>query len=102
MLTNFFDLEGNQAVINVDVAASLQHLGDVLVVEPKNFLITIILVLVIKCELDGFTLLQLNLSCATLNKTRREVVHLRLNIPAGKLSTVVYAISQKLSPPEAW
>lgn len=69
-LTNFFNLQGNQTVINVDVASGLHNLGDVLVVEPQNFLIAILHELVIQCELDGFALLELNLSCATLNKTR--------------------------------
>lgn len=68
-LTNFFNHEGNQTIINVDVASSLHDLGDVLVVEPQNFLITFLHVLVVECELDGFTLLELDLSSATLNNT---------------------------------
>lgn len=70
LLTDIFNLEGNQTIVNVDVASGLHNLGDVLVVEPQNFLITSIHVLIIKCELDGFTLPELNLSSATLNKTR--------------------------------
>lgn len=76
VLTNFLNLQGNQTIINVDVAAGLHNLGDVLVVEPQDFLITFVLVLVVKCELDGFTPLELNLSGATLNKTKeKELVH---------------------------
>lgn len=75
-LTNVFDLEGNQTIINVDVASHLHNLGDVFVVKPKHLLVTFLHVLVIKCELDGFSLLQLNLSGATLNNIRRECVNL--------------------------
>ncbi len=76
-LTNFFDAEGNQTIINVDVASGLHDLSDVLVVEPQNFLVTFLHVLVIECELDGLTLLELNLSSATLNESReREREHL--------------------------
>lgn len=69
-LTNFFDTEGNQTIINVDVASGLHNLGDVLVVEPQNFLITFLHVLVIERELDGLTLLELNLSSATLKRSK--------------------------------
>lgn len=69
-LTNFFDQKGNQTIVNVDVASGLHNIGDVLVVEPQNFLITFVHVLIIECDLDGITLLELNLSSATLNKTR--------------------------------
>lgn len=72
--TNVFNLEGNQTIINIDMASCLHNLGDVLVVEPQNFLITFLFVLVVKCDLDGFTLLQLNLRSATLNKTRRKLI----------------------------
>lgn len=74
MLTNFFNLEGNQTIINIDVTSHLHDLGDVLVVEPQNLLVTFLLVLVVECDLDGFTLLQLNLSSATLNRTKRKSV----------------------------
>lgn len=67
-LTNFFNLEGNQTVIHVDVASCLNHLGHVLVVEPQNRLITFLLVLIIQCDLDSFAFLQLNLSGATLDQ----------------------------------
>lgn len=80
-LTNFLNLEGNQTIINVDVASGLHNLGDVLVVEPQNFLIALLHPLVVQCELDGFTLLELDLSGATLNETReRERVHYLLLI----------------------
>lgn len=55
--TNVFNLEGNQTIINIDVASCLHNLSDVLVVEPQNFLITFLFVLVVKRDLDGFTLL---------------------------------------------
>lgn len=42
VLTNFFDLKGNQTIINIDVASDLHNLGDVLVVKPQNFLITLL------------------------------------------------------------
>lgn len=76
VLTNFFNLEGNQTIINVDVASGLHNLGDVVVVEPQNFLVTFLLVLVVQCDLNGLTLLELNLSSTALNKTKeRELVH---------------------------
>ena len=65
---DFFDLQGNQTIVNVDVASNLHNLGDVLVVKPQNFLIAVVNVLVVEGELDGLTLLQLDLSGATLNK----------------------------------
>jgi len=68
VLTNFFNHEGNQTVVNVDVASNLHNLGDVLVVEPQNFLVTILHEIVVECELDGFILLELNLSSATLKR----------------------------------
>lgn len=67
MLTNFCNLEGNQAIVNIDMKSCLHNFGDILVVEPQNTLITFLLVFVVKCDLDGFTFLQLNLSGATLN-----------------------------------
>lgn len=70
VLTNFFDFEGHKTIINVDVASGLNNLGDVFVIKPQYFLITVLHELVVKCELDGFTLLQLNLSGATLESTR--------------------------------
>lgn len=79
-LTNFFNLEGNQTIINIDVTSCLHDLDDVLVVKPQNFLITFLLVLVVKRDLDGFTLLQLNLCSATLNKTRRKLVYSQAKI----------------------
>lgn len=75
-LTNFLDLKGNQTIINVDVASDLHNLGDVLVVEPQHLVVAFLHELVIKCDLDGFSLFQLNLSSATLNNTRREGVNL--------------------------
>ena len=75
-MTNFFDLEGHQTIIKVDVVSHLQNLGDVFVVKPQHLLVTFLHILVVECELDGFTLLQLNLSGATLNNTRRECVNL--------------------------
>lgn len=71
MLTNFFDFERDEAIVDVDVASDLHDLGDVLVVKPQGLLITFIHVLVVQGELDSCTLLQLNLGSATLNKTRR-------------------------------
>ena len=69
MLTNFFNLEGNQTIINIDMASNLHNLGDVFVVKPKMVFITVLHVLVVKCDLDGVTLMELNLSGATLNET---------------------------------
>lgn len=74
------------------MASNLHNLGDVLVVKPQNFLITLLHELVVKCELDGFTLLQLNLSGATLNQTRTERVN--SHILAGNLNTIICAINQ--------
>ena len=73
-LTDFFDLQGNQTIVNVDVASSLHNLGDVLVVEPQKFLIAVVHVPFVEGELDGLTLLQLDLSGATLNKPRGHFV----------------------------
>lgn len=72
--TNVFNLEGYQTIININVASCLDNLGDILVVEPQNFLITFLFELIVKCDLDGFTLLQLNLGGATLNKNRRKLI----------------------------
>lgn len=72
-LTDFFNLEGNQTVININVASNLHNLSDVFVVQPQNFLITVVCVLVIERDLDGFTLFQLNLSSATLKTMRSDL-----------------------------
>lgn len=48
VLTNFFNCEGNQTIINVDVASFLHNLGDVLVVQPQNLLVAILHVLVVE------------------------------------------------------
>lgn len=64
--TDFLDREGDQTVIHVDVVSGLHNLGDILVVKPQGFLVTFFHVLVVQCELDHFSLLELNLSCATL------------------------------------
>lgn len=48
------------------MASNLHDFGDVLVVEPQDFFITVVLVLVTECQLDGLPLLQLNLSGAAL------------------------------------
>lgn len=70
MLTNFFDREGNKTIINVDVTSSLHNFGDALVVEPQDFLITFVHVLVIESDLDCVTLLELNLSSTALTPGR--------------------------------
>lgn len=58
------------------MAPCLHNSGDVLIVEPQNIFITVVPVMVIVCELDSMTLLELHLSSATLNQTReREPVH---------------------------
>lgn len=69
--TDFFDREGDQTIVDVDMASGLHNLGDVLVVEPQDFLITFLHVLVIERELDCFPLLELDLSSATLNAKKR-------------------------------
>lgn len=68
VLTNFFDREGDQTIINIHVASNLHNLCDVLVVEPQNLLVTLLHVLVIQRELDGLALLELNLSGTTLRE----------------------------------
>ena len=68
--TDFLDLEGHEAVVDVDVAAQLHHLGDVLVVEPQVGLVTVVHVLVVQRQLNGLPLLQLHLGSATLNPSR--------------------------------
>lgn len=99
MLTDFFDHQRNQTIIHVDVGSSLHNLGYVLVVEPQNFLITFIHVLVVESELDGLTLLQLNFSCATLNRTRGEFVDCQVEHHCRKhLYTSICALNQKCSP----
>lgn len=55
------------------MASNLHNLSDVFVVQPQNFLITVVFVLVIKRELDGFTLFQLDLSGATLKTMRSDL-----------------------------
>lgn len=55
------------------MASNLHNLSDVFVVQPQNFLITVVFVLVIERDLDGFTLFQLNLSSATLKTTRSDL-----------------------------
>ena len=74
VLTNFLNHEGNKTIINVDVASSLHNFGDVLVVDPQSFLVTILHELVVQGELDHFSLLELNLLSAALNKSRKESV----------------------------
>lgn len=69
--TDFLDHKGDQTVIHIDVAASLHNFGDVFVVKPQDFLITFFHVLIVQRELDHFSLLELNLGCATL-ALRRE------------------------------
>lgn len=76
MLTNFLNLKGHETIINEDMASDLQDLGDVLVVEPQDFFVTVVFVLVVQGKLDSITLLQLNLSCATLNMTRDSLLTL--------------------------
>lgn len=71
VLTNFLNHEGNKTIINVDVASNLHNLGDVLVVDPQSFLVTILHELVVQGELDHFSLLELNLLSAALNKSRK-------------------------------
>lgn len=73
LLTNFFNLEGNQTIINIDVASNLHNLGDVFVVQPQSFLITVLFVLVVECDLNGFALFQLNFSGATLKNDEKGV-----------------------------
>lgn len=89
MLTNLFNREGNQTIINVDVASGLHNLGDVLVVEPQNFLITFLHVLVIECELDCVTLLELNLSSAALTPGRESLFILRMKTAAWNLHIII-------------
>lgn len=55
------------------MASNLHNLSDVFVVQPQNFLITVVCVLVIERDLDGFTLFQLNLSSATLKTMRSDL-----------------------------
>lgn len=55
------------------MASNLHNLSDVFVVQPQNFLITVVCVLVIERDLDGFTLFQLNLSSATLKTIRSDL-----------------------------
>lgn len=69
--TDFFDREGDQTIVDVDMASRLHNLGDILVVEPQDFLVTFFHVLVIERELDCFPLLELDLSSATLNMKKR-------------------------------
>jgi hypothetical protein len=48
------------------VSSDLQDLGDVLVVQPQVLLVTVVHVLVVQSQLDVTSLLQLDLSFATL------------------------------------
>lgn len=48
------------------MAPDLHDLGDVLVVEPQNGLVTLLHVLVIQRDLDGLALLEFNLSSTAL------------------------------------
>lgn len=48
------------------MAPDLHDLGDVLVVEPQNVLVTLLHVLVIQRDLDGLALLEFNLSSTAL------------------------------------
>lgn len=74
-LTNLFDLQGNEPVINVDLAANLHHFGNVLVVEPEELLTAVFLLSIIQGNLDHLALLQLHLSCATLSKHFQGIFH---------------------------
>lgn len=73
-LTNFFDREGDQTVVNIHVASNLHNLGDVLVVEPQDLLVTLLHVLVIQSDLDRLPLLEFNLSSTTLRAEEEESV----------------------------
>lgn len=65
--TNFCDLKRDETIIDVDLAAHLHHLSDVLVIQPKDILIAVLHVGIIQCHLDLVTPLQLHLSSATLS-----------------------------------
>lgn len=52
------------------MAPDLHHLGDVLVVEPQDLLVTLVHVLVIQRDLDGLALLEFNLSGTTLEQKK--------------------------------
>ena len=71
-LTDLFDLEGHEAVVDVDLAAELHHIGDVLVVQPQGLVITVLLEGVVQGQLDHVTLLQLHLRLAALGTGERD------------------------------
>ena len=66
-LTNLLDLQGNETIVNVDLAANFHYFGDVLVVEPEDLLTAVLHGTVIQGNLDHVALLQLHLSCAALS-----------------------------------
>ncbi len=68
-LTNFLNFEWNKTIVYVNMAALLHHLCDVLVVQPQDLVIAIVLEAVIQSELDYVTLDKLDLISATLKKT---------------------------------
>lgn len=66
-LTNLFDLQGYESIVNVDLAANFHHFGNVLVVKPEELITAVVLVSIVQGNLDHVALLQLHLSCAALS-----------------------------------
>lgn len=67
-LTDLLDLQRNESVVDVDLAANFHHSGDVLVVEPEELIRTVLHVSVVQGDLDRVALHQLHLSSAALSK----------------------------------
>lgn len=67
-LAYFFDLQGDEAVVDVDLAADIHHFGDVLVVQPEDLLAAFFDVSVVQGDFNHVALLQLHLSCTALSK----------------------------------
>lgn len=67
-LTDLLDLQRNESVVNVNLAAHFHHFDDVLVVEPEQLLRAVLHVGVVQGDRDHVALLQLHLGRATLSK----------------------------------
>lgn len=65
-LTYFFDLQGYESIIDVDLASNFHHSGDVLVVQPEGLLAAFLNVSVVQGDFNHVALLQFHLSRTAL------------------------------------
>lgn len=44
LLTNLLDLQRDEPIVDVDLAANFHHFGDVLIVQPEDLITAVVLV----------------------------------------------------------